>query len=152
MRIQAQNDGWWSLVIFGQNRQELRQMYVDAWQKSGNSEILSPLEAQIATVVHDHPEYQPMLEQASLDADFQPEGGQTNPFLHMGLHLAIREQVATNRPAGITAIHKHLSQKTGDSHAAEHQMIDCLAESLWEAQSANQPPDEQKYLERLHRL
>ncbi len=127
-------------------------MYVDAWQKSGNAEVLSPLEAQIAAVVREHPEYQPMLDQAALDTDFQPEDGQTNPFLHMGLHLAIREQVATNRPAGITAIHQHLSQKTGDSHTAEHQMIDCLAESLWEAQSANQPPDEQKYLERLHRL
>ena len=139
-------------MIFGQNRDELRQMYVDAWQKSGNAEVLSPLEAQIAAVVQEHPEYQPMLDQAALDADFQPEGGQTNPFLHMGLHLAIREQVATNRPAGIAAIHQHLSQKTGDSHTAEHQMIDCLAESLWEAQSANQPPDEQKYLERLQRL
>jgi hypothetical protein len=139
-------------MIFGQNRQELRQMYVDAWQKSGNAEVLSPLEAQIAAVVQQHPEYQPMLDQAALDSDFQPEGGQTNPFLHMGLHLAIREQVGTNRPAGITAIHQHLSQKTGDSHTAEHQMIDCLAESLWEAQGANQPPDEQKYLERLQRL
>ena len=139
-------------MIFGQNRDELRQMYVDAWQKSGNAEVLSPLEAQIAAVVQEHPEYQPMLDQAALDTEFQPEGGQTNPFLHMGLHLAIREQVATNRPAGIAAIHQHLSQKTGDRHTAEHQMIDCLAESLWEAQSANQPPDEQKYLERLQRL
>ena len=139
-------------MIFGQNRDELRQMYVDAWQKSGNAEVLSPLESQIAAVVQEHPEYQPMLDQAALDTDFQPEGGQTNPFLHMGLHLAIREQVATNRPAGIAAIHQHLSQKTGDRHTAEHQMIDCLAESLWEAQSANQPPDEQKYLERLQRL
>ena len=139
-------------MIFGQNRDELRQMYVDAWQKSGNAEVLSPLESQIAAVVQEHPEYQPMLDQAALDTDFQPEGGQTNPFLHMGLHLAIREQVATNRPAGRAAIHQHLSQKTGDSHTAEHQMIDCLAESLWEAQSANQPPDEQKYLERLQRL
>ena len=139
-------------MIFGQNREELRQMYVDAWQKSGKAEVLSPLESQIAAVVQEHPEYQPMLDQAALDTDFQPEGGQTNPFLHMGLHLAIREQVATNRPAGIAAIHQHLSQKTGDRHTAEHQMIDCLAESLWEAQSSNQPPDEQKYLERLQRL
>ena len=127
-------------------------MYVDAWQKSGNSEVLSPLEAQVATVVHDHPEYQSMLKQASLDTDFQPEGGQTNPFLHMGLHLAIREQVSTNRPPGIATIHQRLSQKTGDVHGTEHQMIDCLAESLWEAQSTNQAPDEQKYLERLQRL
>ena len=76
----------------------------------------------------------------------------SNPFLHMGLHLAIREQVATDRPAGIAAIHRKLSRKSGDPHQAEHQMIDCLAESLWESQRNNQPPDELKYLERLQRL
>ena len=127
-------------------------MYVDAWQKSKNDDVMSPLEAQIAAVIEVHPEYQSMLEQVALDSDFEPEGGQTNPFLHMGLHLAIREQVSINRPAGITAVHKKLSKVSGDVHNAEHRMIDCLAESLWEAQNANQPPDEQKYLERLNRL
>ena len=136
-------------MIFGQDRNELRQMYLDAWQKSIDSEILSPLEAQIASVVQDHPEYQSILEKAPLDTEFEPEGGQTNPFLHMGLHLAIREQVATNRPPGIASVHRTLSEKSGDRHSAEHKMIDCLAETLWEAQSANTAPDEQKYVERL---
>jgi hypothetical protein len=31
-------------------------------------------------------------------------------------------------------------------------MIECLAETLWEAQSANRAPDEALYLERLRRL
>ena len=31
-------------------------------------------------------------------------------------------------------------------------MIECLAETLWEAQSSNRAPDEQKYLERLRNL
>lgn len=139
-------------MIFGQDRQELRQMYVDAWQKSLASELMSPLETQIASVVQDHPEYQSILEKVPLDTDFEPEGGQTNPFLHMGLHLAIREQVATNRPPGIASVHRTLSENSGDPHNAEHRMIDCLAETLWEAQSANSAPDEQKYLERLHSL
>ena len=139
-------------MIFGQDRQELRQMYVDAWHKSVSSKLLSPLESQIASVVQQHPEYQALLEQTRLETDFEPEGGQTNPFLHMGLHLAIREQVSTNRPAGIASVHRALSQKSGDPHSAEHQMIDCLAETLWEAQSANAAPDEQKYLERLQSL
>ncbi len=139
-------------MIFGQNRQELRQMYVMAWQKSKHNEVMSPLEAQIATVIGEHPEYQDVLRQVSRDADFEPADGQSNPFLHMGLHLAIREQVATDRPAGIAAVHKSLSQHSGDPHSTEHRMIDCLAESLWEAQNANRAPDEQKYLERLQRL
>lgn len=139
-------------MMFGQDRQELRQMYIDAWRKSQAGQVVSPLEAQIAAVVAEHPEYHETLGRETPNETYTPEGGRENPFLHMGLHLAVREQVATNRPAGIAAIHLQLSQKTGDLHQAEHRMIDCLAESLWEAQSRNQPPDERIYLERLKNL
>ena len=139
-------------MIFGQDRQELRQMYIDAWQKSQRGDILSPLEAQIAQVIIDHPEYQSMLTNEILDESFTPERGETNPFLHMGLHLSIREQVATNRPAGISGVFSELQQRAGDSHVAEHRALDCLAETLWEAQSKNMMPDEEAYLERLRKL
>lgn len=139
-------------MIFGQDKNELRQMYFDAWQKSTTGALLSPLEAQIARVIEDHPEYQPMMTGAVLEASFTPEGGQTNPFLHMGLHLAVREQVATDRPPGIAAIFNALLVRTGDAHEAEHQALECLAETLWEAQGANVLPDESAYLERLRRL
>ena len=139
-------------MIFGQDRQELRKMYADAWNKQLAGQPMSPLEAQIAAVVAEHPEYHDALTGADLDRDYAPEGGQTNPFLHMGLHLGIREQVATDRPGGIAKIHRELTARLGDPHAAEHRMIDCLAETLWEAQSANRPPDEALYLERLRRL
>jgi len=139
-------------MIFGQDRNELRKMYADAWHKHSEDLPLTPLEAQIADVVAWHPEYHDDVTSDELDKDYTPDGGQTNPFLHMGLHLGIREQVATDRPHGIKNVHTSLTISTGDSHAAEHQMIDCLAETLWEAQSQNREPDEQKYLERLHRL
>ena len=90
--------------------------------------------------------------QGDLDKDFTVEQGETNPFLHMGLHLGIREQVATDRPAGIRAVFEQLAAKTGDGHSAEHRMIDCLAEALWTAQRENRPPDEQEYLRQLRRL
>ena len=139
-------------MIFGQDRAELRKMYADAWQKRSDKLPLTPLEAQIADVIEMHSEYHEEVTNADLDRDFTPDGGRTNPFLHMGLHLGIREQVATNRPAGIAAIHDALAASRGDIHAAEHEMIECLAETLWESQSQNRPPDEQKYLERLQRL
>ena len=139
-------------MIFGQDRNELRQMYADAWQKHCDKSPLSPLEAQIADVIAMHPEYHGDITGDELNREYTPDGGQTNPFLHMGLHLGIREQVATNRPAGIAAIHQALATKLGDVHAAEHEMIECLAEALWDAQSSNQPPDEAKYLERLRQL
>lgn len=139
-------------MIFGQDRDELRQMYFDAWRKSVAGEILSPLEAQIAAVITDHPEYHLAMTATSVDEAFLPEDGETNPFLHMGLHLAIREQVATNRPAGITTVFAALRSRHGDTHSAEHQALECLAETLWEAQNNNALPDESTYLERLRRL
>ena len=139
-------------MIFGQDRNELRKMYSDAWKKHCDKTPMSPLEAQIASVVEIHPEYHGEVAGDNLDKDYTPEGGQTNPFLHMGLHLGIREQVGTDRPAGIRKVFETLATKSGDAHEAEHQMIECLAETLWEAQSQNTPPDEQKYLERLTAL
>ena len=139
-------------MIFGQDRNELRKMYVDAWTKQITRQPLTPLEAQIAQVVGEHPEYHGDVTGEAINKDYSPDGGQTNPFLHMGLHLGIREQVATNRPPGIAAVFNTLAAQMGDAHQAEHRMIDCLAETLWEAQNRNTAPDEMRYLERLRQL
>jgi hypothetical protein len=141
-------------VFSGQNREQMRRMYLDAWRKFTAKAPLEPLEAQLAAVIAEHPEYVTWLEsgERALSADFSPEAGRQNPFLHMGLHLAIREQVAINRPAGIADVHQRLSARLGDTHAAEHAMLESLAEALWEAQRSGQPPDEQVYLERLRAL
>jgi hypothetical protein len=139
-------------MIFGQDRHELRKMYADAWQKHIGGQPMSPLEIQISTVIEEHPEYHEAITGNDLDRDYAPEGGRANPFLHMGLHLGIREQVATDRPAGIKEIHRQLATRRGDAHRAEHEMIECLAETLWDAQRGNRPPDESLYLERLRRL
>ena len=139
-------------MIFGQDRHELRKMYAEAWKKQLAGQPMSPLELQIADVVSQHPEYHDAVTDEDLDRDYTPEGGRTNPFLHMGLHLGIREQVATDRPAGIAGIYEALAAREGDPHLAEHRMIECLAEALWESQSTNRAPDEALYLERLRRL
>lgn len=136
-------------MIFGDNKIELRRMYITAWQKRQTGAVLSPLEAQIASVIEDHPEYHDMMSEEAIDATFTPERGQTNPFLHMGLHLAVREQVATDRPAGIGAIFNSVHIRLGDAHEAEHKMLECLAEILWKAQSDDAMPDDQAYLEHL---
>jgi hypothetical protein len=141
-------------VFSGQNREQLRQMYLTSWRKYTSKQPLGPLEAQLAAVIAEHPEYIPLLESGpqALTTDYTPESGRQNPFLHMGLHLAIREQVATDRPAGITPIHQALSQRLGTPHLAEHAMLEVLAQTMWESQSSNRTPDEQRYLERLRAL
>lgn len=140
-------------VFAQQNREQLRLMYLAAWRKFRAGQPLEPLEGQIAAVISEHPEYVPLLESPkALAAEFTPEGGRENPFLHMGLHLAVRDQVATDRPAGIAQLHRDLAQRLGDAHAAEHAMLERLAEVLWEAQRAGSVPDEQRYIERLRTL
>ena len=134
-----------------QSRDQLRAVYIDAWRKRREGLPMEPLEMQVADVIELHPEYQPALTKADsvLDRDFSPEGGQSNPFLHMGLHLAVRDQLATDRPVGIRNAFNTVVGRVGNSHDAEHQLIECLAETLWEAQRSGMPPDENTYLERV---
>jgi hypothetical protein len=112
------------------------------------------LEAQVADVIALHPEYHAALERGedALARDYTPEGGQSNPFLHMGLHLAVRDQIATDRPPGLRKAFESLAQRTGAAHEAEHRIIECLAQAMWEAQRAGRPPDESAYLEAVRRL
>ncbi|HMR02736.1 MAG TPA: DUF1841 family protein [Candidatus Competibacter phosphatis] len=140
--------------MFGSDRDGLRRYYRTVWEKAGSAQPLEPLERLIAEVIREHPEYQPVLTggESALSRDYTPEMGQTNPFLHMGMHIAIREQLGGDRPAGILAVHQRLCRRLGDSHAAEHLMMECLGETLWEAQRGGGEPDERVYLERLRRL
>ena len=134
--------------MFGDNREQLRQMYVDAWRKQQANELLTPLEMMIAEVVEMHPEYHALLNKgdAAIDKDFMPEQGESNPFMHMGMHIAIREQLSTNRPTGIVDAIRALLACIQDAHEVEHRVMECLGESLWEAQRAGKTPDEMAYL------
>lgn len=141
-------------MLFGQNRDELRRFYLECWRKYRHKLPLQPLEAQIAEVVALHPEYHPLLEdeERAIGQEFSAESGQVNPFMHMGMHLGLREQISTDRPAGVRAVHDALQRKIGDSHEAEHRMMECLGQAMWEAQQSGMPPDEQNYLECLKKL
>lgn len=141
-------------MLFGQDRNQIRQFFFDTWQKRTSGAILQPLEQIIANVIEQHPEYQPLLTtvDAALDRDYLPELGQTNPFLHMGMHIAIHEQLAVERPAGIRDVYRNLSARFGDTHAAEHQMMECLGQVLWQAQRDGTAPDEAAYFECLRSI
>ncbi len=139
--------------MFGQNRQQLRQMYHQVWQKMQTQMPLTALEQAIAHIISQHPEYHSIFNsEASLQQDYFVEQGETNPYLHMSLHMSLHEQISTNRPQGIQPLYQQLQQKFGGSHEAEHQMMECLTESLWLAQRNNTAPSEQDYLASLKRL
>lgn len=141
-------------MFFGQDRQQLRRFYYQSWQKQQQQQPMEPLERMIAEVVALHPEYHALLadETQGLDKDYTPEMGQTNPFLHMGLHIAIHEQLGADRPAGIRQAYQKVLLHTQDAHQTEHLIMDCLGEILWQAQRDGKAPDEAVYLQRLQRL
>ena len=137
--------------MFGQDRSQLRQQYFAAWHKYLAQQPLDPLEQLIVSIIQQHPEYHALLEDeaSNLDKDFTPEMGQTNPFLHMAMHIAIQEQLATQRPTGITECYQQLRQQNQDRHEVEHQMMECLAEMMWQSQQQGTLPDETAYLQCL---
>ena len=145
-------------MLFTDDRTRTRELFRAAWRKRVAGDPLEPLEKQVATLVEEHPEYQPMLLAGDdvLDEDFGPDGAGENPFLHLSLHLALREQVGTDRPAGIRDLTRSLLLKHGNGgnggHDVEHRMIEVLGLSLWEAQRQSRAPDEAAYLERLRSL
>jgi hypothetical protein len=136
-----------------QSRSDLRGMYVEAWRKHCAGVPIEPLEAQIVDVITEHPEYHALLSDrdAALAKDFSPESGKENPFLHMAMHLAVRDQVATDRPGGIRQVFTTLLRRR-DKLDAEHAVAEHLAEMIWQSQRSGQPPDEQVYLRRISKL
>lgn len=137
-------------MIFSQDRKQLRQMYIDSWTKFTEKQPMTDLEIQIARVIEHHPEYHNLMVEKFVDSDYLPEQGQTNPFLHMGLHLSLIEQITTNRPQGIQVVYQQLvAHYQGDEHKVHHIMMDHLVEAMWTAQKYNTLPDEQAYLQQL---
>lgn len=141
-------------MLLEQDRDQLRRMYCEAWNRLRQGQRLEPLQAEIVAVIEQHPEYQPLLENAdqALGKEYLPEQGETNPFLHMGLHLAIREQVGTDRPIGIRVAWQRLTTGKGDSHDLEHRLMEYLAEMIWQAQRDGTVPDEAHYLNCIEEL
>ena len=136
-----------------QDRDQMRAFYSQVLHKHRKRQSLEPMEQMLLGVILLHPEYHEMLDnsEGSVQQEFTVENGQTNPFLHMGMHVAIREQVSIDRPEGIRGIHQKLVERLGESEA-EHRMMECLGEMLWNSQRNNRPPDELAYLECIRKL
>ena len=138
--------------MFNPSREQVRQFFCESWRKHRERLILEGAEATAADLIIEHPEYHGLLEnpQTAIEQEFTPEGGQTNPFLHLSLHLAIAEQVSIDQPRGIKAAYFALRQKM-DVHDAEHAIMECLGEALWRSQRDKVPMDGEAYLDCVRR-
>ncbi len=135
--------------MFNPSRDQARQFFFAAWAKYRRGGILTALEDKAVAILLEHPEYHAIFEdpEANLDRDWGPESGQMNPFLHVGLHLAVAEQLAIDQPSGIRDLHERLlARHGGDDHRARHDILEALAETIWQAQKSQQPLDGELYL------
>jgi len=142
-------------MLFGNDRKQLRKMYFDAWDKQQKNLLLTPLEAQIVDVIGIHPEYHNQLDadiSIKIDKDYHQHLGEDNPFLHMGLHLGLREQLNTSRPVGIKTLFLSLTKKVSNSHLAEHLFMEVLSDFIWQSQHSGEAPDDKKYLKQLETI
>ena len=140
--------------MFTPSRNDVRRFLTGAWQKRQSGLPASALEIMAADVAAAHPEYHALLDSGddALAREWTPLGGETNPFLHLSLHLAIEEQLSIDQPPGIVARFKQLlARHQGDRHAAIHAILECLGETLWRAGRDQQPPDSAAYLACLAR-
>ena len=135
------------------NRDQMRRVFLDVRDKLDQGRPLEPMEALIADVLQQHPEYDELLSdpERALSTEFDADSGQSNPFLHLAMHLSLREQAQVDRPNGIRDIHSRLCRRLG-VHDAEHAMMECLGQALWQAQRDGRSPDEQAFLECLRSL
>ncbi len=137
--------------MFNPSRDQVRQFFVEAWQKHLGQHILTPLETMAVQLMEQHPEYhQDLSDPDVLQQDYSVQQGKSNPFLHLSMHLAIDEQLSIDQPPGIKAAHQQLLL-SHSPHDASHIIMEALGEVLWESQRLGTPLNNERYIELILR-
>jgi Domain of unknown function (DUF1841) len=137
--------------MFNPSREQVRRFFFDAWRQYRSGVTLTGMDVHAVNIALLHPEYHAILDAPDryLNREWTPEDGQTNPFLHMSMHLAIEEQLSIDQPPGVVAAMNRLVANATDRHAAQHAAMECLGEMVWRAQRNGTAPDAAQYLECL---
>ena len=152
--------------MFTNDPSQLRTFYISAWQKFNNQEPLSPLEKQVSQVIYEHPEYHNFFNNLDNNLDinldkYNNQSEHTNPFLHLGLHLGVRDQIALDNPKGIQNIYNTLINKSCNQqninnsiiyHEIEHSIMEILMDELMLSQKYKKDFDTTTYLNKLNQL
>ena len=139
--------------MFSPSQQDSRRFFVEAWAKRRDGMPATPLETMAADWIAEHPEHHDEFADVdtALAATYDGSDGRSNPFLHLSMHLAISEQVSIDQPAGIRQAIELLAARRGSRHDAQHEVMECLGQMLFDAQSRRQPPDGDAYIDCVRR-
>lgn len=135
--------------MFSPSQHDVRRFFCEAFRKQQENQVLTPLEAIARDWIIQHPEYDEALAdvRTALETDYSVERGQTNPFLHLSMHLSVAEQISIDQPPGIRAAFQMLAARLGSEHEAHHEIMECLGEMIWKSQRGGVPPDTEAYIE-----
>jgi hypothetical protein len=139
--------------MFNPSQADVRRFFCDVYRKQRSGEAMEAIEVLTAQWIEEHPEFHADLSdvETALRRMAEPEGGASNPFLHLSMHLSISEQCSIDQPAGVRQAVELLTARLDSLHDAHHQAMECLGQMLWESQRAGRPPDGQTYLDALRR-
>ena len=139
--------------MFAPSQNDVRRFFCETHRKARDGMPLTPMETLAADWIAGHPEYHAELDDvdAALAAVYEVEGGRSNPFLHLSMHLTITEQVSIDQPRGIKQAFELLAAKRGSAHEAQHEVMECLGEMMWASQRSGLPPDGEEYIDCVRR-
>jgi hypothetical protein len=139
--------------MFTPSQADVRRFFCSVYAKSRSGAPMEAIETIASQWLEEHPEYHADFADAgaALEKMYDIEGGKTNPFLHLSMHLSISEQCSIDQPRGIRQAVELLTARRDSLHAAHHEAMDCLGKMVWESQRAGQPPDGAAYIDCVQR-
>ncbi|MCY7320136.1 MAG: DUF1841 family protein [Ramlibacter sp.] len=139
--------------MFNPSQADVRRFFCAVRAKIATGLPMDALETLAGQWLQEHPEYQPEVadSDAAVARNYDGADGQSNPFLHLSMHLSISEQCSIDQPRGIRQAVELLAARRGSVHEAHHEAMECLGRMLWESQRAGQPPDGAAYVDCVQR-
>ncbi|MFM9881100.1 MAG: DUF1841 family protein, partial [Burkholderiaceae bacterium] len=104
--------------MFSPSPAEVRRFFCAALAKQQAGQPLEALETLASQWISEHPEYRADLldAEAAVARDYSVENGQSNPFLHLSMHLSVSEQCSIDQPRGIRQAVELLAVRRGNLH------------------------------------
>ena len=89
--------------MFNPSQEDVRRFFCAVYAKSQNAQPMDAIETLAGQWIAEHPQYHADLgdEEAAISRVYAEGSGQTNPFLHLSMHLSISEQCSIDQPRGI---------------------------------------------------